>query len=144
MPQFEIDLGAAIKDWRELDSFTQGYIEAAFFTDTGTGDDRENGLENACFDEIAPESLAKVIADCAAFQAQHAALLDSVYGVTGKYEKAPYDENRAGSDYWYTRNGHGTGFWDRGLGDVADQLANVCRYREVNLVRGDDGQIYFE
>lgn len=134
MPRFEIDIGAAYPQWRALDSFTQGYIEAAFFTSTGTGD----------FDEIAPESLAKVIADCAAFQVQHAALLDSVYGQQGKYEKTPYDANRAGNDYWYTRNGHGTGFWDRGLGEPGDQLAAAARYHEVNLVRGDDDQIYFE
>ena len=71
-------------------------------------------------------------------------MLASVYGVTGKYERSAYDESRAGNDYWYTRNGHGTGFWDRGLGELGDKLAAACRYREVNMVRGDDGLIYFE
>jgi hypothetical protein len=34
---------------------------------------------------------------------------------------------RAGSDYWFTRNGHGVGFWDRDLGDVGDMLSDAAR-----------------
>jgi len=32
-----------------------------------------------------------------------------------------------GHDLWLTRNGHGTGFWDRGLGDLGDRLSNAAR-----------------
>ena len=144
MPEFILDHGSPKASMlsAELDSFTQGYIEAMFFTSTGTGDDSEQDLEHATFAELAPESLTSIVDDCRAFQATNATLLDSVYGVQGKYERAPYDESRAGNDYWYTRNGHGTGFWDRGLGELGEALATAARYSERNLYRGDDGLLY--
>jgi hypothetical protein len=83
-------------------------------------------------------------ADCETFQRVHAALLQSVYGVQGKYERDPYNESRAGNDYWYTRNDHGTGYWDRGLGEPGDKLAAAARYSERNLYRGDDGLLYLD
>ena len=33
----------------------------------------------------------------------------------------------AGHDFALTRNGHGTGFWDRGLGEMGDMLSNECK-----------------
>ena len=137
MPEFILDHGDTehFKLFHGLDAFTQGYIEAAFFTSTGSGDDES--LETATTAEIAPTALAAVVADCARWQEANAALLAEAYA-TG------YEPQRAGNDYWYTRNGHGTGFWDRDLGETGDMLANACRYHEVNLVRGDDGLIYFE
>lgn len=145
MPEFILDHGTpdAARTFQSLDSFTQGYIEAAFFTSTGP-DNEEEGLGEASFAEIADSSLAGIIADCAAWQAANASLLEQAYGQQGKYERSPYDAERAGNDYWYTRNGHGTGFWDRGLGEIGDKLADACRYHEVHMVRGDDGLIYFE
>lgn len=146
MPEFILDTGspAAARQFQALDSFTRGYIEAMFFTDTGTGDDAEDGLEHASVEELAPSTLESIVQDCKAFQAAHAALLEAAYGVQGRYEKAPYDEERAGNDYWYTRNGHGTGFWDRGLGEIGDRLASAARYSERHLYRGDDGLIYLD
>ena len=144
MPEFILDHGNAdaSRQFRALDSFTQGYITAAFFTSTGP-DNEEEGLGDASFADIADSALASIVADCKAWQEANATLLDAAYGVQGKYERAPYDAERAGNDYWYTRNGHGTGFWDRGLGELGDKLAAACRYHEVNMVRGNDGLIYF-
>ena len=62
------------------------------------------------------------------------------------YEHDGYDSDRAGIDFWLTRNGHGAGFWDRGLGEVGDQLTKKCdwqgKFGERNLYIGDDGKIY--
>ena len=30
-------------------------------------------------------------------------------------------------DFWLTCNGHGAGFWDRGLGIVGDKLTDCCK-----------------
>lgn len=30
-------------------------------------------------------------------------------------------------DYWLTRNHHGAGFWDRGLGDLGDRLTEAAQ-----------------
>lgn len=53
------------------------------------------------------------------------------------------DAGQTGHDFWLTRNGHGTGFWDRGLGEVGDRLTTACKvYGEVDLYVGDDGELY--
>lgn len=141
MPEFILDMGDpdTAHRFNALDSFTQGYIEAAFFTSTGP-DNEEEGLGEGSVAELAPDTLADIVADCAKWQADQAGLLQAAYD----YPTAKaYDARRAGNDYWYTRNGHGTGFWDRGLGDVGDKLAAACHHHSVDMCRGDDGLIYF-
>lgn len=138
MPKFILDHGSAeaARSFNALDAFTQGYIEAMFFTDTGTGDDED--LEDATVADLSPEALETIKADCAAFQAKAAALLEEAYG-------RDYTEEQAGRDFWFTRNGHGVGFWDRTdleEGDLGDRLSDMCRHSEVYLYRGDDGLLY--
>lgn len=36
-----------------------------------------------------------------------------------------YDWRHLCHDYWLTRNGHGAGFWDRGLGDAGQRLTDL-------------------
>lgn len=142
MPEFILDHGTpeTARQFQALDSFTQGYIEAMFFTDTGNQENE--GLEHATVADLAPEALAKIIADCDAFQEAQGLILDRAYESGSAGYQETYDPAMAGRDYWYTRNGHGTGFWDRGLGQVGDDLATAARYSEVSLYRGDDGLIY--
>lgn len=53
------------------------------------------------------------------------------------------DPEQAGHDFLLTRNGHGAGFWDRGLGERGDRLtSNAEPYGETNAYVGDDGLIY--
>ena len=124
MPEFVLNHGSpeASKQFAALDSFTQGYIEAMFFTDASDPDDGD--LQNATFADLAPKTLTKIIADCAAFQAANAELLERAYAL-GEAQLC-YNETRAGHDFWLTRNGHGAGFWDRGLGEVGDALSEAC------------------
>jgi hypothetical protein len=50
---------------------------------------------------------------------------------------------QAGHDFWLTRNGHGAGFWDRGLGEVGRRLTDACKpYGSAYLYVGDNGMIY--
>lgn len=141
MPEFILEHGSceATKSFRELDSFTQGYIEAMFFTNTGSGDDGD--LENASVAELADDTLQEIVKDCVVFQVTNRADLDEALD-NGRING--YDETRAGHDFWYTRNGHGCGYWDRDLGDVGDKLADICRkqWHAVDVYRGDDGLIY--
>lgn len=54
-----------------------------------------------------------------------------------------YTAEQAGHDYWLTRNGHGAGFWDRGLGELGERLSALARAAgSVDLYTGDDGLIY--
>jgi hypothetical protein len=136
MPEYILDTRDGPAPWRDLDAFTQGYIEAMFFTSTGHEDD----LEDATFAELHPQSLADIIADCKAFQDANRSLLDAAVEHGG--DRGEYDLAAAGRDYWYTRNGHGVGFWDRGLGSIGDSLSSAARYSSVDVVRGDDGKVH--
>ena len=45
----------------------------------------------------------------------------------------------AGHDFALTRNGHGAGFWDRGLGETGDMLTDECKpYGEHNVILAVD------
>ncbi len=143
MPEFVLDHGTAeaSKNFRALDSFTRGYIEAIFFTECH-GDNPE--LEHATFADVSVEMLAKIAEDCAGFQQLADADLQKAYD----YAPASYDSERAGNDFWYTRNGHGTGFWDRGLGDLCTETVggrlsrDAESYSRCDLYRGDDGKLH--
>ena len=135
MPRFQLN---SDDRYDKLDAFTQGYIEAAFFTDTGYPENED--LEDADTSEIAPDALTKVIADCANWQEKNAELLQLAYD-------RDYEPVQAGRDYWLTRNSHGAGFWEREeleADSLGDKLSDACRYSSVNMYRGDDGLIYFE
>ena len=148
MTQFILDMGSpqGAATYAALDLFTRGYIEAAFFTETGDGDDAERDLEHASVAELAPDALARAVRDCAAFQAEAAKPLWSAYNLRN------YEPEQAGRDFWLTRNGHGAGFWDRPelesfgaeIGSIGETLsAHARRAGSCDLYRGDDGQIYF-
>lgn len=90
-----------------LSTFAKGYVEAMFFTNGDTGDDRENLLNEWGVEKLTRKAVKRIAADCAKFEADAAELLALAY-TTGDY-----DDEQAGRDFWFTRQGHGVGFWDR-------------------------------
>jgi hypothetical protein len=122
--------------YSDLNPFTKGYIDAMFWTECHS-DHPE--LEDKTFIDLAPETLTRIIEDCAGFEMLHKKLLDSVM-------RDDYGLESAGHDFWLTRNGHGAGFWDRNLGEAGDKLTAACghgtRYPEQNLYVGDDGRLW--
>lgn len=158
MPEFILDTAGRVDQpgllraliWGDLDAFTQGYVEALFFT--STGDDGEP-LEQG-FSDLAPETLARIIADCAAFRAAPAwvALLEALGNEElGDLEADlaakggdPVPDTQAGRDFWYTRNGHGCGFWDGDWPEpYATALTDAARaFGNVDAYLGDDGRVY--
>lgn len=138
MPKFILD-GSSKPEFRDLPEFVQGYIECIFFTNTSsipmatfwTDESQERIREGQAdgdlpcdsgFIELHPDALAAIIADCAAFQTESADLLSAAYE-TGKY-----DATQAGRDFWFTRCGHGVGYWDR----------EAIDYRSVASGRDED------
>lgn len=147
MPEFILTFGsnAAASDYRALSCFEQGYIEAAFFTETGTGDDPE--LEHATFGELATDAIEYAKADCGAFLASPYSnkwsVKDALHSIS---EHVDYDMTQAGRDFWYTRNGHGVGYWDRPqlTPDISERISDIaCKFGAIAMYRGDDGAIYF-
>ena len=121
----------------ELDQFTRAYIEAALWSST---DDSGEPLDaNYGLDDLAPETLAKMAADCAKFQAEN----DSDFVYLGSVGKCTVDQ-RAGHDFWLTRCGHGAGFWDGDWSeDAGERLTEAAhKFGNVDLYVGDDGLIY--
>lgn len=48
-----------------------------------------------------------------------------------------------GHDFWLTRNGHGAGFWDRGLGALGQRMTEAAKSAgPVDLYVGADGKVY--
>ena len=55
------------------------------------------------------------------------------------------DEEQIGHDFWLTRNHHGAGFWDRGLGEVGDKLTEISEtFKELNVWENELNIVYFE
>jgi hypothetical protein len=134
MPQFEIDLGCDFDRWKALDSFTQGYVEALYFTECNS-DNVE--LEMMTFADMADDTLAMIVAECASFQTENVVELEHVYSLER------YTDKSAGADFWLTRNRHGAGFWDRGLGAWGDKLTKAAHsYGGRDAYAGDDGKLY--
>lgn len=54
------------------------------------------------------------------------------------------EPEQVGQDFWLTRNGHGAGFWDRGLGDRGYRLSDLAHsFGECHVMEGDDHYVYY-
>jgi hypothetical protein len=141
MPKFILDKSfpETAKRFDEQSSFVQGYIEAMFFTECHS-DNPE--LEHMTIADLSEEAWKSIVKDCDAFKYSCPNMLALAY------QQNDYDEVQAGRDFWYTRNGHGVGFWDReqlktnGLGQALSNAAK--RFSEANLYLGDDGSLHHE
>ena len=137
-----------------LDEFLDAYVTAALWSSTDNADDSGGEPLDRNYDEsdMAPETLAKMRTDCAAFLAHR--LGGRLIAIAERLEA----ESRwslpsgagcsvmryAGHDLWLTRNGHGCGYWDgdwpKGIAEGLEKLAH--EFGEVDLYVGDDGLIY--
>ena len=109
------------------DTFTRAYVEAALWSSTDLDGSPLDGAFGP--EDIAPETMARMVEDCRVFQEDQAADLQ--------------DPSQDGFDFWLTRNGHGAGFWDRGHGPRGDRLTDAAHaFGSFDLIPGDDGRIY--
>ena len=119
----------------KLNNFTEAYLVAALWS--SNDDDGEPLDNNYSLSNIDVRTLTNVAIECEKFQLDNFPLLEQAY------KKPGYTDEQAGHDFWLTRNGHGTGFWDRDLGDVGDLLTKKCKEQgSSDCYVGDDGQIY--
>jgi hypothetical protein len=122
-------------DIGDLDQFTRDYLETVIFTEEERlrEEAEQNGLDpdEHSFD-FSQEALERAKIDCEKFQAENAEAIE-----TGEH---------AGHDFWYTRNGHGVGFWDGDWEEPwATQLDNASKaFGHIDVYLGDDGLIYFQ
>ena len=133
----------------EIDDFTRAYIECALWSSTDNGylgeghPDNDPSGENTGgnplddhfdIDDLPEETLRKMAKDCDDFRD---------YVEEAGLDFGELDDEQAGHDFWLTRNHHGSGFWDRGLGELGDKLSDAAHsFGDVYLYVGDDGKVY--
>lgn len=123
---------------------TKAYLEAVEFTDFGDEDQPPKGST------FAPESVYEAVAVCSLFLTKFSDVVQQAI------EKHQFTYEQAGHDLWLTRNGHGSGFWDRGLdSQFEDEQGGVWilgealtaaskTFGETNAFLHSDDLVYFE
>jgi hypothetical protein len=120
----------------DLDDMVTAYVECALWagydwTKDESGESHAPLDENYGPDDLSTEALDAIRTECRDFYRANAQDLASVTA------------EQAGHDFYLTRNGHGAGFWDRGLGDLGDRLSAATKpYGTSDLYAGDDGKLY--
>lgn len=154
-----IDLDAFVRGY-ELTAIWSSSIEEDFarFWQAKTGEEFAPDVSMHSFgfeiDAITPEAHAAIREECQDFiQGAEADLdayceqmgtwhgSDSVRGSDARYSA----EEQAGGDFWLTRNGHGAGFWERGLGELGTRLTEAAKaYGTSDLYLTDDERIHVQ
>ncbi len=118
-----------------FNDFFHGYVTTALWS---SNDDSDEPLDkNYGSSDIAPSTKKKMKLDCAKFYKRCKPQL------TSYCEYIDSGMEGAGHDFWLTRNGHGAGFWDRGLGPLGEDLSKVAKkFGGVDLYVGDDGKVH--
>jgi len=110
--------------------FIDAYVEAMCWANVSNNEDDSNP---ANLSTVARRHLEH---DAREFVQANYALIERA--VTENYNRYGWDS--AGHDYALTRNGHGAGFWDSGLGAVGDELTDMAQaYGESWLYVNDSG-----
>lgn len=124
--------------------FFTGFLTCALWSshDNSTESGGEPFDANYSLDDIAFSSLLSMARECRDFmQANADDLLLYWEELPTRSEFGTME--RAGHDFWLTKNGHGAGFWDRGLGDLGKRLSDASKaYGSTDLYLGEDGKIY--
>jgi hypothetical protein len=127
----------------KVDEFVRGYIEAMLWAST---DDQGQPLnKNYSADSIDHESMDRVYADCRSFLHKAGPFLN-----VDKYKGPGMTtlEATAGHDFWLTRVGHGSGFWDgdwegEDHGGIDGPLTAAAKaFGNVDPYVGDDSKIH--
>lgn len=114
----------------DTDAVLLGYLGCALWTatdDNGEPLDREFSV-----DDFHEESRSAALRTCQAFCEDNA---EDLAGI---------DPVQVGHDLWLTQNGHGAGFWDRGLEEAGERLSQAARGLGEKSVFEVDGQLILE
>jgi hypothetical protein len=139
-----------------------GYIDAILFTeDNEEGEPLERNYDSGDFDRLTKKAMVKDIekfmkevVSYIEFMMKRANLPSEQEAWQEVFYKVAeeVDEDFAyqiGIDFWLTRNGHGTGFWDQEkfYGELlATTLNDICKknFKELYSYVGEDGLIYVQ
>jgi hypothetical protein len=112
-----------------LSRVVKGYLDALVFADVQGGQ----------HPRLTKQARAAASRDCLAFIS---AIQGAYYSAINQKGYSPY---QFGADFWYTRQGHGVGFWSRQelkIDDLGEYLSAHCGYGtqwppvDVEIARG--------
>lgn len=121
----------------QINTVVRAYLSCVEFTDMGPD------CEFAARD-FAPTAVFRAIADCADFIVATGDLFDEYISDMAYGESPAGKLELFGHDFWLTRNRHGAGFWDRGLGDLGEALSDLAKLAGQQSACEVDGLIYLE
>ncbi len=140
-----------------LDAFAEHYERAALWASTDNADDSGGApLDDVKYaDRLTRGAREQMRIDCAEWIRENAALLAELAAAADDagYGSHPDCRSRggvadwvgaAGHDFWLTRNHHGCGFWDRGLGELGDRLTAAAHGAGETSLYVAKGWIYHE
>lgn len=121
-----------------VDDMVTAYVECAIWAgldwsqvSDGENDNPRQLDENYSADDVPADVLATIRNECQQFY-------DSE-----RVDIGDMDAEQCGHDFYLTRNGHGAGFWDRGLGARGERLSQAAKvWGESEFYVGDDGKLY--
>lgn len=120
-----------------MTAMVAGYLGCALWSSLDDNDEPLDAKYDS--DDISESSKGAALFDCTNFVEAAAVAgvdLDELLGM---------DAHGIGHDLWLTRNRHGAGFWDRGLGAPGEALTRIAHgMGSLDPVVGDDGKIHFE
>lgn len=123
-------------DAKYIDDFVDAYIECALWS--STIDDRGTPMDDDYgSDDLHADALSAIRIECIDFCEAHESQLAEADAEYGRGAES------CGHDFWLTRNGHGAGFWDRGMEKLGDSLSDAAHsYGSSDLYIGDDGKVH--
>lgn len=94
--------------------------------------------------DVNPDENQKLLNEFNTFVNQNLTLVNTALNETENYTAEQF-----GHDLWMTRTGQGVGFWDREqlkTDDLGEKLTEAVQknFKPVDLIEGDDGQLYYE
>lgn len=123
-----------------LEDFVTSYVETALWSST---DDEDEPLDkNYDPGDLAVETDTWIMEDCKRFIERATPLIEEVERLDWEFPSPIWE--MAAHDFWLTRNGHGSGFWDGDWpGDIGKLLTEISEcFGSYDLYVGDDGLIY--
>lgn len=117
----------------DVDTFVAAYMECALWSSVDGTYEEQTTFHDGGYgvEDIHPDTAAAHILECVDFIRHN---LEDLGGI---------DAGQAGHDFWLTRNHHGAGFWDRGLGEVGDRLTKAAHvYGGVDLWVDEAGEVH--
>lgn len=126
-----------VKHGLDINEVLKHYIIAALWSSIDNDDEPFD--KNYSETDLAPETRSKMMDDVEKFVTQGHVELRTWNGGETTIEQ------QAGHDFWLTRCGHGSGFWEPEWATPGKRLDKLAKsFGESHLYLGDDGKIYCE